>query len=268
MRSAFRLVALAPVAGAFLSAAIPTAGLAQDAASPDPASETAAAQTAATSGGEIIVTAQRRPERQLDLPTAITAISGSAFDAADLADTKAIVRFTPGFSGFAENNFVDGIAIRGIASNDYGAGGDPSIGIFRDGIHQGRTGSAITTAYDLDRVEALRGPQVFLFGRNAISGALAIVTAAPDPDATGGYVVGRLGTRDRIEGQGAFNLALADGWALRVAADGESEDGSTRNASFPDARKVGSRDVAATRISLLHRGDATTVRLTGEYEDR
>ncbi len=224
----------------------------------------------ATPAGErdIIVTAQRRSERQLDVPAAITSLSGAGMAAADLVDSKAIIRFTPGFSGFAENNFVDGIAIRGIASNDYGAGGDPSIGLFRDGIHQGRTGSAVTTAYDLDRVEALRGPQVFLFGRNAISGAIAIVTKAPDPEMTGGYVIARAGTRDRIAGEGAYNLAMGDGWALRVAADAETEDGSTRNVSFPDAARLGSRDVAAARVSLLHRGDTTTVRLSGEYEDR
>lgn len=214
------------------------------------------------------MTSQRRPERQIDVPVAITSMSGAVFDAADLSDTKAIIRFTPGFSGFAENNFVDGIAIRGIVSNDYGLAGDPSIGIFRDGIHQGRTGSAITTAYDLERVEALRGPQVFLFGRNAISGALAIVTTAPNPDVTEGYVTVRAGTRERLKAQGAYNFALGDGWALRAAVDRETEKGSSRNASFPDAKKLGSRDVAATRISLLHRGESTTVRLTAEYDDR
>jgi hypothetical protein len=76
---------------------------------------------------DIIVTAQRRSERQIDVPAAITSLSGKGFDAADLGDTKAVIRYTPGFSGFAENNFVDGIAIRGIVSNDYGLGGDPSI---------------------------------------------------------------------------------------------------------------------------------------------
>jgi len=217
---------------------------------------------------DIIVTAQRRSERQIDVPAAITSLSGKGFDAADLGDTKAVIRFTPGFSGFAENNFVDGIAIRGIVSNDYGLGGDPSIGIFRDGVHQGRTGSVITTAYDLERVEALRGPQVFLFGRNAISGALAIVTKAPEPDAAEGYVTIRAGTRHRFEVQGAYNAALGDGWALRAAVDRETERGSSQNASFPNAKELGSRDVAATRVSLLHRGNDTTVRLTGEYDDR
>ncbi|WP_156678484.1 TonB-dependent receptor [Sphingomonas profundi] len=225
-------------------------------------------QAGGDQAGDIIVTAQKRPERLLDVPAAITVTSGAAMEGADLSDAKAAIRFTPGFSGFADNNFVDGITIRGIASNDYGIGGDPSIGVFRDGIHQGRTGTAITTAYDIERIEALRGPQLFLFGRNAISGALAIVTVAPDPDASSGYAMGRFGTRDRVEVQGAYNAALGDGWALRVAADRETEDGSTDNVAFPAAAPLGGRDVAAVRASLLHRGETTTVRLTGEYEDR
>ncbi|TVV77259.1 TonB-dependent receptor [Sphingomonas solaris] len=222
----------------------------------------------AQDAGEIVVTAQRRVERLRDVPAAVTVVSGATMEAADLSDAKAIIRFTPGFSGAADNNFVDGIAIRGIASNDYGIGGDPSIGVFRDGIHLGRTGTAITTSYDLARIEALRGPQVFLFGRNAISGALAIVTVAPDPDRAGGYASARLGTRDRHEVQGAYNVPLGDGWAFRLAADRETEDGSTRNVALPDARRLGWRNVAAVRASLLHRGETTTVRLTGEYEHR
>jgi iron complex outermembrane receptor protein len=221
------------------------------------------AQDAGAQPSDIVVTAQKRDERQMDVPAAITAISGATIEAADLSDAKAVIRFTPGFSGFADNNFVDGITIRGIASNDYGIGGDPSIGIFRDGVHQGRTGTAITTAYDLERIEALRGPQVFLFGRNAISGALAIVTAAPDPSGSSGYAQARVGTRDRIEVQGAYNAALGDGWAMRIAADREKEDGSTDNAAFPEARRLGWRDVTADRVSLLHQGATTTVRLTG-----
>ena len=217
---------------------------------------------------EIVVTAQHRTERQLDVPAAITVVSGKTIQAAQLPDAKSIIRFTPGFSGYADNNFVDGITIRGIASNDYGIGGDPSIGIFRDGIHQGRTGSAITTAYDLDREEALRGPQVFLFGRNAISGALSVVTKAPDADTDGGYGVVNIGTRARLEAQGAYNLALGQGWALRIAADGETEHGSTTNTQYPEAAKLGSRHVGAVRASLLHRGDSTTIRLTAEYENR
>lgn len=218
---------------------------------------------------EIIVTAQRRPESIGATPVAITALNQRAIVARKLDDVKDIVTYTPGFSGNSDDSFIDGLAIRGIVSNDYGIGGDPSIGIFKDGVYQGRTGSAVTSLFDIERAEALRGPQGFLFGRNAISGAISIITNKPSTDRTKGHVYAGVFERNGVEGQAALNVPLGEDWAVRVAGYHTSSDGWVDNAFTPDVddRLMG-EDRIAGRAALLYSRGPLRVIVSGEYERR
>ena len=136
---------------------------------------------------EIVVTATKRAESVMDVPLAITAMSGDFMREVNLNDVKDLIQFTPGISGNTKDSFLDFISVRGIRTIDYGNGGDPSVSIFKNGLYQGRTGSAVVSLYDLERAEILRGPQGFMFGRNSVSGAMNIITAKPDLQESGGY---------------------------------------------------------------------------------
>jgi len=114
---------------------------------------------------EVIVTATKRSESVMDVPLAITAISGKMIQAANLDNVKDLIAFTPGVTGNSKDSFIDVVSVRGIITNDFGVGGDPSIGLYKNGLYQGRNGSAVTSLYDIERAEVLRGPQGFLFGR-------------------------------------------------------------------------------------------------------
>ena len=168
-------------------------------------------------GDEIIVTAQKREESIQDVPLAITAVSGDFTRAVNLSDIKDLVKFTPGLTGDSADSFIDFLSIRGILTNDFGVGGDPSIGLFKNGLYQGRNGPVVTTLYDMDRAEVLRGPQGFLFGRNAIGGAISVHTARPTFDGYNGYVEADIGTREHFFGEGAINVPLSDVFAVRFA---------------------------------------------------
>ncbi|MCA8889441.1 MAG: hypothetical protein KDA46_11465, partial [Parvularculaceae bacterium] len=90
---------------------------------------------------EIIVTAQKRAQSIQDVPLAITAYSGEFTREVNLDDVKDLVTFTPGVSGNTLDSFIDYISIRGILTNDFGVGGDPSIPFFKNGFYQGRNGA-------------------------------------------------------------------------------------------------------------------------------
>ena len=64
------------------------------------------------------------------------AFSGEMLKEGRMGDIRGIVDFTPGFSGKTEDGFTDALAMRGIATNDFGIGGDPSVAMF-DGRHLG-----------------------------------------------------------------------------------------------------------------------------------
>ncbi|MGH8203065.1 MAG: TonB-dependent receptor plug domain-containing protein, partial [Steroidobacteraceae bacterium] len=113
---------------------------------------------------EIVITAQKRQQSLQDVPLSVSAFTGDMLKDGRMADIRGIVDFTPGFSGKTEDGFTDALAMRGIATNDFGIGGDPSVAMFVDGIWSGRTGGVMTAMYDVERAEVVKGPQGTLFG--------------------------------------------------------------------------------------------------------
>ncbi len=128
---------------------------------------------------EVIVTAQKRQQSLQDVPLSVSAFSGEFLKETRMSDIRGLVDFTPGFSGKTEDGFTDALAMRGIATNDFGIGGDPSVAMFIDGVWAGRTGGVVTSFYDIERAEVVKGPQGTLFGRNSIAGAVSIITNKP-----------------------------------------------------------------------------------------
>ncbi|WP_321395573.1 TonB-dependent receptor [Emcibacter sp.] len=232
------------------------------------ASYTNAQENEALAIEEIIVSAQKRDQSIQDVPIAISAYDSTFIEKTKLDDVKDMIDFTPGFAGKSKDSFVDAISIRGIVTNSFGAAVDPSVGIFKDGVYQGRTGSAITSFFDVERTEALRGPQGFLFGRNASSGAISIITKKPDTDATSGYFHAGVGERNHYELDGAVNLPLNENWAVRVAGYYFNEDGYVNNVHFPEDDDLQSQEKGAGRFSLGYTGEKLSMNLIAEYETR
>lgn len=217
---------------------------------------------------EIIVTAQKRAESIQDVPLAITAYSGEFVRDVNLDDVKDLVTFTPGVTGNTFDSFIDFINVRGISTNDFGVGGDPSIPFFKNGLYQGRNGAVVTTLYDIERAEVLRGPQGFLFGRNAIGGAFNIITARPKLDEFGGYAEIDVGERGRVVGEMALNIPLTDKFAVRLSGYGGEEDGYVDNAFNPGGKKLLGFQKGAGRLSALYEDEGFDALLTLELEKR
>lgn len=218
---------------------------------------------------EILVTAQKRSESVQDVPIAMTAFDAAFVERTNLDDVKDLVKFSPGFSGDSKDSFIDFISVRGISTNDFGVGGDPSIGFFKNGLYQGRQGSAVSSLFDLERAEVLRGPQGFLFGRNAISGAISFHTAKPDFDNQSGYVEAGIGERGILEAEAAVNLPISENFAIRVAVYTSHENGWMDNDfESADADKYGGHDKTAGRFTAAFQQDSWDAVVMVEYEDR
>ncbi|HSM31984.1 MAG TPA: TonB-dependent receptor, partial [Woeseiaceae bacterium] len=223
----------------------------------------------AQSGGaleEVIVTATKREESLMDVPLAITAMSGDFIRDVNLNDIKDLIQFTPGISGNSKDSFLDFVSVRGIRTIDFGNGGDPSVSLYKNGLYQGRTGSAVSSMYDIERAEVLRGPQGFLFGRNSVSGAFNVITAKPDLDGTGGYAEVDVGERGVFVFEGALNLPASDTFGVRIAGYHSEEDGYVENlAGGPD---LIAHEKQAVRLSARYDHDRLTADMFVEYEDR
>jgi iron complex outermembrane recepter protein len=134
------------------------------------------------SGGplqEITVTATRHEESLSKVPISVTALTQDAMDVRGIKDFQDIVRFTPGVN--VDSSGTNNIAIRGIAST----GGAGTTGIYIDDTPIQIRGTAfnpddaLPKAFDIDRVEVLRGPQGTLFGAGSEGGTVRYITTQP-----------------------------------------------------------------------------------------
>ena len=217
---------------------------------------------------EIIVSATKREESIQEVPLAISAYSGEFVRDTNIDDIKDLVKFTPGVSGNSFDSFIDFINVRGIRTNDFGAGGDPSIAMFKNGLYQGRNGAAVSSLFDMERAEVLRGPQGFLFGRNAIGGAVSVTTAKPRIGETSGYVDIDVGEREHLFGEGALNVPVSENMAVRFAVYGGHENGYVENFARPGLEPQNEPEKYAGRFSALYSNDAFEGLFTVEYETR
>ncbi|MDI3258611.1 MAG: TonB-dependent receptor [Sinobacteraceae bacterium] len=206
----------------------------QRAETPTPAAETStdqSGQAAPTELGEVVVTARRRLERLADVPEAATVIEGSDLQARggvtatrELLDGVAGVRFYD--TGSPLNSEV---SIRG-SSTARATDADPSVGLFRNGVWLG--GGAVggrnysrLDLFDVGRVEVLRGTQGALYGRDAVGGAINIVSMQPQFDDSGFLDAQYAPEVRRKQVQGVYNHAFNGQWALRLGLDYIGQNG-------------------------------------------
>lgn len=135
---------------------------------------------------EIIVTAQKRQERLQDVPISITALSGADLDRSTVEGVTAALRRVPGIAANIPRNGGTQLTVRGVSANQMFASGSTAIAYYLDSIPFGLVRAAIVpdaSAYDLERVEALRGPQGTLYGASALNGVVRVLTKDANPDA-------------------------------------------------------------------------------------
>jgi iron complex outermembrane receptor protein len=182
---------------------------------------------------EIVVTAQHKEENVQSTPIAMSVYSGDAVKANNIVDMASLSTFAPDVN-FSTSEGSPIITIRGVSSLDVTENGDPAVAVNTDGFYVNRPYGLDATIYDIDRVEVLRGPQGTLNGRNAIGGAINIVTAQPTKDFAA-YTSISYGNYNALNVQGMVNLPLSDTVQLRAAFLSVSHDGYRNNSPQPDA---------------------------------
>ncbi len=173
---------------------------------------------------EIIVTAERRAENLQSVPVAVTAFTGENLDAQGIVDIKGITERTPGFTMGVFNPGQPQFYIRGIGSNEDGAGGDQSVIIFVDEVYIGRSAGSDLDLFDLERVEVLRGPQGTLFGKNVIGGAVSLVTKKPSED-NEHVLQGSFGNLNAMNIRGLTSGQIAENVYGKVSFSSRRRDG-------------------------------------------
>lgn len=133
---------------------------------------------------EVIVTAQRREERLQDVPISITVLGGSELDKSTVEGVGEALSRVPGVT--ANVNLLGGgtvLTVRGVVASSAVLSGSSPVGYYLDSVPFGLVKSAIapdSNAYDLARVEILRGPQGTLYGAGGMGGVARVLTQDPN----------------------------------------------------------------------------------------
>ena len=215
-------------------------------------------------GGEIVVTAQRQSERLQDVPIAVSAFSTEALEAQQIKTPSDLQLTLPNVT-FTKTNFTGAsFTIRGIGDLCVGTTCDSATAIHLNGDPLFSTRLFETEFFDLERIEVLRGPQGTLFGRNATSGVVNVITAKPKLGTFEAAAEAEYGNYDSMKAKGMVNIPLGDTMGLRVAGIYLNRDGYTKN-EFLDTR-IDDRDLYSVRGSLRwDPTEDTTIDLLASY---
>ncbi len=178
---------------------------------------------------EIIVTATKREENLQDVPVAITALSASAMREAQIHSSEQLTFLVPSLTLQQGNDANESsFNIRGIGTQSFSIGTEPSVSTMLDGVVMGRSGQAFMELMDIQRVEVLRGPQGTLFGKNSTGGVVHIITQQPTDEPSGEVMVS---AQTSEEYRAGFTVSgpLTDELAYRLTASGTDVDDFTKN---------------------------------------
>jgi iron complex outermembrane receptor protein len=174
---------------------------------------------------EVTVTARHREELLQNVPESVQAISGQTLELKNTITLSDITAQTPGLFDQIGNPRNTSLAIRGVGvTSSAGDGLDNMVGVYFDGVYQGRPGMALQDLIDIDSFEVLRGPQGTLFGRNSEVGALNITTQNPS-FTPGENVELSVGNDDYVQGEAIFTGPITDKIAFRTVLFGTFADG-------------------------------------------
>jgi iron complex outermembrane recepter protein len=215
-------------------------------------------------GDEIIVTAQRQSQSLQDVPIAVSAFSSEALEKQQIENSSDLQLTLPNVT-FTKGNFTgSSFTIRGIGDLCVGTSCDSATAIHINGAPLLGTRLFETEFFDLERIEVLRGPQGTLFGRNATSGVVNLITAKPDTSGFKASGEAEYGNFNALKFKGMVNVPIGETIAARVAGFYLKRDGYTTNVNT--GNDVDSRDMYAVRGSLkFEPSDSTKFELMGYY---
>jgi iron complex outermembrane receptor protein len=162
---------------------------------------------------ELVVTAEKREQALQDVPVAVSAYTSTQRDIVGITGIQDFVNFTPGmnYSG------TDRVSLRGAGRNTFYIGNDPGVASYTDGFYSASSSELFKTPLFVERTEILRGPQGTLYGRNAMGGAINVISKHP-ADEFSGEIRGVIGNYERTRIEGVVSIPLAD--TLRIKLGG------------------------------------------------
>lgn len=176
--------------------------------------------------GAIVVTAQKRSENVQDVPIAISAVGSQYLESRGVDSIDKLGTIAPNvkIERAPGSKTISQIAIRGSVTINPAITWEPAVGLYLDGVYIAKAQGSIFDVADLERVEVLRGPQGTLYGRNALAGAVNLVTKKPSGEAGGSAEV-TYGSFNEWKFKGILDLPQMGIFSAKVSGQYRRRDG-------------------------------------------
>lgn len=220
-----------------------------------------------TQVAEVVVTAEKRQERLLDVGLTLSSLDAETLrtqrveTSSDLSNQVANVDVKQNIPGAQAI-----ITVRGVGLDDFSSTNNSTVGVYIDDVFLASFAEMDFNLFDLGRIEVLKGPQGTLYGRNSTAGAINIISAAPSFSGDSGMVSATAANYGRYEGEAWANLVASDQLAFRFSGKAITQDDGYWF-SRPLDSTLGKQNILLGRAQMLWQPSAgTTVLLKLEAE--
>ncbi|WEK38278.1 MAG: TonB-dependent receptor [Candidatus Pseudobacter hemicellulosilyticus] len=203
---------------------------------------------------EVLVSTQKRLQSRVDVPIAVSAISGPAMNRLNIRQYDELAQYVPGLQMQLQSPNNPSYVIRGITSDEGDTRTQHRVSVFQDGVSMSRSRGSVAELFDMERVEVVKGPQGTLFGRGAQIGAVHLIQNKPTHQLGGELQLG-YGNWNQQIANGYINTPLGDKFANRFAFFYNQRDGFIDNKAGGD---LNGRNVIALRNTLRFQPSAAT----------
>jgi len=215
---------------------------------------------------EIVVTAQKRAENLAEVPVAVSVVNAEQLQTANITNAESLDQLVPTLTfKKGTTNVNSTLSVRGVGTQSFASGAEPSVATVVDGVVMGRAGMAFTEFSDINQVEVLQGPQGTVFGKNASAGVINMTTRDPGQElAVEGSAAYFQGGEYHVDARVAG--PITDALAGSVAVLYRDYPGNIRNVF--DNRMVNGDRVHGIHGKLIYNiTDGLKLTLNGDYVD-
>lgn len=214
---------------------------------------------------EVVVTAQKRSERLQEVPIAITALTATQLERANIQTTMDLTFGTPSLY-FSQTTVFAQPFIRGVGTDSFSPGNEASVATYVDGVYIANMNAGTFALNNVERIEVLKGPQGTLYGRNSTGGLINVITATPRQTFVARGNVS-YGNYRRVAGQAYVSGGLARGIAADLAVS-VSDQGRGYYRNVATGNRIVFEDGTYLRSKVVAElGSIGTFTLAGDYAD-
>lgn len=212
----------------------------------------------------IMVSAQKREQKNKDVPIAITSVGGKFLETTNTFEYDALSEFVPGLQIQIQSVNNPGIVVRGITSDSGDSRVEPRVSVFQDGVSISKSRGSVVELYDLERVEVLKGPQGTLFGRGAQIGAVHLIQNKAKNENSGFLKVAYGNFNQRLLTGHVNTPIIEDKLFVRLAGIYNARDGFIENRA---GGNLNGKETLAFRGSIKYLlGEKTTLDVIGNWQ--